>query len=183
MIIPRNNSPIHIQECLNDTNYETEFKFKTFFATLVALFLPVLLFGQTQYDYYDDSAVAGGVDRAINGLMILGIIVGIIATILFFILIYGYFAGWLNKTPKYNSAKSTDGSEQYNKGAFDQQNDGIKSLDNSYTLPIEAASDNEIEEGIIDKYGVVYSRDYTQLLRCNNEEIEEYFVKKECKVI
>ena len=156
---------------------------KRFFATLVTLVLPVLLLGQTQYDYYDDDKIAGGVDTAINGLMILGIIVGIIATILFLTLIYGYFTGWLNKTPKYNSAKSTDGSRQYNKEAFDQQNDGVKSFDNSYELSIENASDNEIEEGIVDKYGVVYSRDYTQLLRCNNEEIEEYYVKKECKVI
>lgn len=40
---------------------------KRFFATLVILVLPVLLLGQTQYDYYDDDKIAGGVDTAING--------------------------------------------------------------------------------------------------------------------
>ncbi len=46
------------------------------------------LFAQTQYDYYDDGAVAGGVDRALNGLIIFIVIVVVIvvlALILLFI--------------------------------------------------------------------------------------------------
>ena len=37
---------------------------------LVSLLYTALLTAQRQYDYYDDSAVAGGADRAFNGLVI-----------------------------------------------------------------------------------------------------------------
>lgn len=42
---------------------------------LVSLLYTALLTAQRQYDYYDDSAVAGGADRAFNGLVILVLLV------------------------------------------------------------------------------------------------------------
>ena len=46
--------------------------FTKLFIVIITLLVPILLFGQTQYDYYDDGAVAGGVDRALNGILIIG---------------------------------------------------------------------------------------------------------------
>lgn len=43
---------------------------------LLLLCSSLMLFAQTQYDYYNDGAVAGGVDRALNGMIIIiGIVV------------------------------------------------------------------------------------------------------------
>lgn len=58
---------------------------KRFCAIAVALFLQTLLFAQTQYDYYEDDAVAGGADRALNGILLLiGLI--ILAVVILFVL-------------------------------------------------------------------------------------------------
>ena len=43
---------------------------KRFCTIIIALLHQVLLFSQTQYDYYDDDAVAGGADRALNGILL-----------------------------------------------------------------------------------------------------------------
>lgn len=54
---------------------------------IILLFLlcnNITLFAQTQYDYYDDGAVAGGVDRALNGMII---IIGIVVVIVVLALI------------------------------------------------------------------------------------------------
>lgn len=61
---------------------------------LVSLLYTALLTAQRQYDYYDDSAVAGGADRAFNGLVILvllviGAIVLLLIGNLFFKIYYG----------------------------------------------------------------------------------------------
>ena len=42
---------------------------KRFSIILVALHYAALLTAQRQYDYYDDSAVAGGADRALSGII------------------------------------------------------------------------------------------------------------------
>ena len=52
---------------------------------IVCLLFKIQLIAQTQYDYYDDGAVAGGADRALNGIIIIGGIV-IIAVALFLLL-------------------------------------------------------------------------------------------------
>ena len=45
------------------------------------------------------------------------------------------------------------------------------------------ATDEEIADGVEDAYGVVYSRDGTELLKCNNFDLKSYHVKMGCKVI
>ena len=44
-------------------------------------------------------------------------------------------------------------------------------------------TNKEICEGIEDDFGVVYSKDYSQLLRCNNRNISSYCVNENCKII
>ena len=56
--------------------------------------LHVIAFAQTQYDYYEGENVYGGVDTAITGMKIIGIIVLVVVVILAIAAIYGYFAGW-----------------------------------------------------------------------------------------
>ena len=58
---------------------------KRLLTLFISLFLTISLFAQTQYDYYDDSAVAGGVERAIRGLIFIAIII-VIAIVLVFLL-------------------------------------------------------------------------------------------------
>ena len=53
-------------------------------AIMIALYCQVILYAQTQYDYYDDSAVAGGADRALNGIIVIVLLV-IAAIVLLFI--------------------------------------------------------------------------------------------------
>ena len=57
---------------------------KRFCTIIIALLHQVLLFSQTQYDYYDDGAVAGGADRALNGIIVIVLLV-IAAIVLLFI--------------------------------------------------------------------------------------------------
>ena len=58
---------------------------KRFCTIIIALLHQVLLFSQTQYDYYDDDAVAGGADRALNGIIIIiGLIVLAVAVLFIF---------------------------------------------------------------------------------------------------
>ena len=45
------------------------------------------------------------------------------------------------------------------------------------------ATDDEIANGIEDEFGVVYSPDGTELLKCTNKALESYQVKEGCKVI
>ena len=45
------------------------------------------------------------------------------------------------------------------------------------------ANDDEIANGIKDEYGVVYSPDGTELLKCTNRNLVSYQVKEGCKVI
>lgn len=45
------------------------------------------------------------------------------------------------------------------------------------------ATKEEIAEGVKDAYGVVYSRDGKQLLKCQNDNIQNYFVPYGCQVI
>ena len=58
---------------------------KRFCTIIIALLHHVLLFSQTQYDYYDDDAVAGGADRALNGILLFAGLI-ILAFIILFVL-------------------------------------------------------------------------------------------------
>ncbi len=44
-------------------------------------------------------------------------------------------------------------------------------------------TDEDIENGIEDEYGVVYSRDGKRLLKCKNDKLEYYIIKNETKII
>lgn len=45
---------------------------KNFLLLIITFFTNIPLYVQTQYDYFDDGAVAGGVDRALHGIPIIG---------------------------------------------------------------------------------------------------------------
>ena len=58
---------------------------KRLYTIVLVIFFQTLLYAQTQYDYYDDDAVAGGADRALNGIIIIAVLV-IAAIVLLFII-------------------------------------------------------------------------------------------------
>ena len=49
----------------------TTFIMKRFVLFIISVFAQILLVAQTQFDYMDDDAVAGGADRALNGIIII----------------------------------------------------------------------------------------------------------------
>ena len=55
--------------------YEELFVINNYFFTNIPLY------AQTQYDYFDDGAAAGGVDRALHGIPIIGRIVVIVVVL------------------------------------------------------------------------------------------------------
>lgn len=80
---------------------------KRFLTGLFLFLLPVFLYAQSQYDYMDDDAVAGGVDRALNGIIFIVCLV-VIAIVL--ILVFGGLLNiyyWFNPqaNPDYKRAK------------------------------------------------------------------------------
>ena len=58
---------------------------KRFFLFIISFFTQSLLVAQTQFDYMDDDAVAGGADRALNGIIIIAVLV-IAAIVLLFVI-------------------------------------------------------------------------------------------------
>ena len=82
---------------------------KNFFLLIFSFFINLSLYAQTQYDYYDDGAVAGGADRALHGILIIG---GIVIVVVVLALLLGgaakiYF--WFNpqEDPKYKRETAT----------------------------------------------------------------------------
>lgn len=61
------------------------FSMKRFFLFIISVFTQIILVAQTQYDYMDDDAVAGGADRALNGIIIIAVLV-IAAIVLLFVI-------------------------------------------------------------------------------------------------
>ena len=51
--------------------------------SILSLFISVLVQAQSQYDYMDDDAVAGGADRALNAFVILFLVVIAFIVIIF----------------------------------------------------------------------------------------------------
>lgn len=87
---------------------------KRIFAILVCVIFPAIMLGQTQYDYYDDDAVYGGADRALNGIIIIG---GIIVGLVIIILLLGGLAKiyyWFNPeaNPDYKRAMAAKEKER-----------------------------------------------------------------------
>ena len=58
---------------------------KRFVLFIISIFTQIILVAQTQYDYMDDDAVAGGADRALNGIIIIAVLV-IAAIVLLFVI-------------------------------------------------------------------------------------------------
>ena len=58
---------------------------KRFVLFIISVFTQIILVAQTQYDYMDDDAVAGGADRALNGIIIMAGLV-IAAIVLLFVI-------------------------------------------------------------------------------------------------
>lgn len=97
-------------KCLQSINMNT----KRFSIILVALHYAALLTAQRQYDYYDDSAVAGGADRALSGiiffvLLVVGFIALVILGNIYFKIYY-----WFNpeKNPEYIARKRREEQEK-----------------------------------------------------------------------
>lgn len=65
--------------------YFITFIMKRFFLFIISVFTQIILVAQTQYDYMDDDAVAGGADRALNGIIIMAVLV-IAAIVLLFVI-------------------------------------------------------------------------------------------------
>lgn len=139
---------------------------KRFFAILVAVILPALLQGQTQYDYYDDEAVYGGADRALNEIIIIG---GIIVVLVIIILLLGGLAKiyyWFNPeaNPDYKRAMAAKEKERETirnritskaSSSFPEitnevkpipyDKESIKTNDVSVNAPIPKLTDDEID--------------------------------------
>ena len=60
---------------------------KRFVLFIISVFTQILLVAQTQHDYMDDDAVAGGADRALNGIIIIAVL--IIAAIVLLLVVGG----------------------------------------------------------------------------------------------
>lgn len=63
---------------------------------LASFILPLVIFAQSQYDYYDDDAVAGGADRVLSGLIIIFIIVAVAIALLFIVFVIAKVYYWFN---------------------------------------------------------------------------------------
>ena len=87
---------------------------KRFYAGFTIFILPILLFAQRHYDYMDDSAVAGGADRALNGIIITVVLV-VSAIVLLFVIsgtLNVYY--WFNPKadPNYKREKARQDQER-----------------------------------------------------------------------
>lgn len=105
---------------------------------LITFIIPVLLVAQSQYDYYDDDAVAGGVDRAFNGIVFIVLIV--LAIVAFAFVASGFFKiyYWFNPEadPEYKKKKAIEtlkakGREQKEK-RIESSGDNNNILDETY---------------------------------------------------
>lgn len=137
---------------------------KRFFPILVFIILPILLHGQTQYDYYDDEFVYGGADRALNGILIIG---GIIVVFVVILLILGGAAKiyyWFNpeENPEYKRkivAKEKEEIRVKEKTIQDKEQailDGEKSRQKNKVdlgLSVMWAETNLFAKTIVDKGG------------------------------
>lgn len=72
---------------------------------LATFLLPLVIFAQSQYDYYDDDAVAGGADRVLSGLIVIFIIVAVAIALLFIVFVIAKVYYWFNPEadPEYKS--------------------------------------------------------------------------------
>ena len=68
------NDPQDLQSNLSSIFFTT-FIMKRFVLFIISVFTQILLVAQTQFDYMDDDAVAGGADRALNGIIIIAVLV------------------------------------------------------------------------------------------------------------
>ena len=86
---------------------------KRILCIIVSLLIHIQLIAQTQYDYYDDGAVAGGTDRALRGIIIIGGIIVIVVAVLF--LLYGMAKVYYWFNPEANPEKKREAAEKERK--------------------------------------------------------------------
>ena len=93
------------------------FNSKFMLALCSASMMCINAFAQTQYDYYDDSAVYGGADRALNGIVIIVIIVIALAVLIFVsaIALKTYYFINPNADPEYKIAKEKECDSKSNR--------------------------------------------------------------------
>ncbi len=87
------------------------------------MFIHTILIAQTQYDYMDDDAVAGGVDRALNGIVIILVFV-VVAVILIVVLgVLQKIYYWFNPSadPEYKRIKAKQEEEKKKENFIQEQ--------------------------------------------------------------
>ena len=99
------------------------FNSKFMLALCSASMMCINAFAQTQYDYYDDSAVYGGADRALNGIVIIVIIVIALAVLIFVsaIALKTYYFINPNADPEYKIAKEKEEKENQRKREIEEK--------------------------------------------------------------
>lgn len=159
---------------------------KKFILLSISLLLNISIFAQTQYDYYDDGAVAGGADRALHGIIIIG---GIVAVVVLILLILGGAAKiyyWFNPEadPEYKrqmaikkeTEKSIEKSMQEKNRQAVNTNHTLVESGNIATTNTEFRSlnQNNIDQiktsTTIEKDGFSISADGKRLIKGNNTE-------------
>ena len=99
---------------------------KLFFVAIMLSFVPILLLGQTQYDYYDDGAVAGGVDRALKGFIIIGGIIAVVIVLLLILYVVAKVYLWFNPVAKPEHKRTLAATEKEREEFERVQSDDIK---------------------------------------------------------
>lgn len=164
---------------------------------IVTIFINLSLIAQTQYDYYDDGAVADGADRALNGIIIIG---GLVVVVLVLALLLGGAAKiyyWFNPEadPEYKREMAARKMEAeivkeqtiqsihdsyVNKENNSKEEKGGKQETSIQKIPVQQQEDPKNNVNI-EKDGFVFSPDGSRLIKCN--DIEECYIPYGVKVV
>lgn len=160
---------------------------KKFITLVVSILLNMSLFAQTQYDYYDDGAVAGGVDRALNGIIIIAGLVVVVVVILLILggaaKIYNWFNPEANPEYKRQMAIKKDGDGKHTENLTQEKsspkantNHNPDERDNLVTTNTRFKSSNQKintpqnTSTTIEKDGFIISFDGKKLIKGNNTD-------------
>ncbi len=145
---------------------------KSILTIVLVLEATSFLYAQSQYDYYDDSAVAGGADRALNGIII--IVTLVFAAIVLLFVIAGalkvYY--WLNpKSAPSNKRKEAEKEKQ--------KEVSIKKESNPISAPIIP----EVNYGIVDllSHKKLTEKEIKDIINPSNEDKKNTKVDPTCK--
>lgn len=135
---------------------------------LAMFILSLLSYAQSQYDYYDDDAVAGGADRALNGILIIIAIVFAIVVIAF--IGNGIFKVYYWFNPEADSQKKKDEIQKEIKKEHDNLDNSQLDKKEVEGQFIQVINNNLDKQQTIEKDGYVLSSDGDILLEGNNSE-------------